>query len=265
MLRSSFPPTCPIIAYHKVSDKKEAGLTTVSPSTFEKQIRWLAEAGYTGITFKNLNAHDTLPEKPVIISFDDGYECIHRHAIPVLTAYGFTSVVYIITGYSGKYNTWEAVRWQQKYKHLDAGQIKELHGLGFEIGSHGKTHRFLPALSDDEVRGEAADSKKYLEDLTGGEIHSFCYPYGRYTQRVKDLIGESGYSYAIHNLCLLRRAQKDHLALMRRSIYLSDSIRIFKKKVKQPLVFSPHILQELLIQKGALAGIAINWLRGYSR
>jgi hypothetical protein len=52
---------------------------------------------------------------------------------------------------------------------------------------------------------------------------------------------------------------------MRRSIYLSDSIRIYKKKVKQPLAFSPHILQELLIQKGALAGIAINWLRGNSR
>ena len=252
---------CPIIAYHKISDKKEAGLTTVSPAVFEKQIRWLAEAGYETLTFKHLQRIVRLPEKSLIITFDDGYECIQRHALPVLTAYGFTAVVYIITDYTGRTNTWEAVGWQQKHQHLDTRQIKEIHHLGFEIGSHGKTHRFLAALSDGEILEEATQSRKYLEDLTGDEIISFCYPYGRSTRRVRKLIGESSYDWATGNLRLFGREQKDPLDLMRHSIYLSDSMGLFKEKIRRPLTFSSHTLQEILIQKGALAGIAVNQLK----
>lgn len=265
MLSSPLPPNCPIIAYHKVSEKKEAGLTTVSPSVFEKQISWLANAGYRSISFNDLYTAEPLPEKPVIITFDDGYDCIHRYAVPVLSVYGFTAVVYIITGFIGKYSTWEAVKWQQKYKHLTAGQIRELHALGFEIGSHGQTHRFLPALPGEEIRKEATESRKFLEDLTGGRIFSFCYPYGRYTSRVKKVIAECGYTYGIQNLRLFKKTQDDRLALMRHSIYLSDSFNLFKKKVRRPLRFSPRLLQESLIQKGALAGIVINWLKRYSK
>jgi peptidoglycan/xylan/chitin deacetylase (PgdA/CDA1 family) len=255
----------PIIAYHKISDQKEFGLTTTSPGTFEKQIRILSASGFTPLTFKDIGSGAVLPEKPVIITFDDGYESVYRNALPIMANHGFKGIVYIITDYINKYNTWEAVRWQQKFKHLSKEQIVNLHRHGFEIGSHGRSHHYLPALSDARIRSEAGQSKEHLEDMIGETIVSFCYPYGRYTERVKSIIRDAGYAYAIRNLNLSKRQRSEPLAMMRRSIYLTDSEKVFREKVNLPFIPSLHSLEETIIQKGAYASILINRLKGNSK
>ena len=113
----------PIITYHKISNQKEFGLTTVSKRQFEIQMKYLKSNGYTSVCFKNLTQEYSLPEKPIIITFDDGYESIYQNAFPILKKYNFMAVVYIITDYIGRFNLWEAAPFQQKFRHLSKDQI----------------------------------------------------------------------------------------------------------------------------------------------
>jgi peptidoglycan/xylan/chitin deacetylase (PgdA/CDA1 family) len=264
MLNLTILASIPIIAYHKISNKQEFGLTTVSPSMFKKQVHIINESGFFPVTFNDVLIGRNLPKKPIIITFDDGYESVHEHALPIMLNHGFKGIVYIVTDYIGRCNTWEAVSWQQKYTHLSAQQILDLHHQGFEIGSHGKSHQHLSVLPADKVLSEVRDSKKFLEDLIGQKIISFCYPYGRHTKRVKSLLGDAGYIFAIQNLNLFRKQKYDPLAMMRRSIYQTDSEKKFRCKLNQPYQFSLHKIEESLIQKGALLSIAINRLKKYS-
>ena len=157
----------PILAYHKISPEKEFGLTTISPQIFERQINIILESGFTPITFEKLALKNKLPEKPIIISFDDGYESVYNHALPVLEKYNIQAVVYIIAGYIGEINNWESFSLQRKYRHLSKSQIRELSDLNFEIGSHGLSHPYLPALYKIELHDELDTSQKVIEDITG--------------------------------------------------------------------------------------------------
>lgn len=209
----------PILTYHKISDAKEFGLTTISPLNFDKQLNILKDLEYNPITFRDLYQGGGQPIKPIIITFDDGYESVYNNALPILDKYGFKSVVYLITDFIGKYNTWEAVSFQQKYKHLSLPQLKDLQKKGFEIASHGKSHRYLPSLKDEEVRDEVENSKKFLEDLTGERTLSFCYPYGKSSKRILELVKKAGYSFAAQNISILNLSHLNPFALTRRSIY----------------------------------------------
>ena len=251
----------PIITYHKVSDAKEFGLTTVSPEKFDHQLKILKELGYNSITFKDIDQGSTLPPKPIIITFDDGYESVYDKALPIMLKYSFKAVVYVITDFIGRYNTWEAVSFQQKYRHLSLKQLKDLKDSGFEIGSHGKTHRFLPLLSSEKLKIEVEASKKYLEDQTGESVISFCYPYGRDSEKVRKSVRMARYKFATHNISLLNRLNIDPLSLTRRSIYTLDSLAIFRSKIEKPFNITFSRLTESIIQKGALASIALNLVK----
>jgi len=251
----------PIIAYHKISEEKEFGLTTISPNKFNLQLNILKEAGYHSITFRDIDQGKNLPQKPIIITFDDGYESVFDNALPLMQKHGFNGVVYIITDYIGKYNTWEPVSFQQKYKHLSLLQINALQEEGFEIASHGKTHRYLPSLGDGAVYDEVSQSKNVLTDLVGEKITSFCYPYGRANKRIENIVSKAGYLFATKNISLMNLSSQRPLSLIRRSIYATDSHHAFRSKLEQALKLSLSSITETIIQKGALASIAINHLR----
>jgi peptidoglycan/xylan/chitin deacetylase (PgdA/CDA1 family) len=250
----------PIITYHKISDNKEFGLTTVSQSQFAEQMDYLSSNGYKPICFNQLNSNRSLPEKPVIITFDDGYESVYQNAVPIMDSFGFKSVVFIVTSYLGKLNRWEAVSFQRQFRHLSKDQILKLRDRGHEIGSHGKMHTYLPKLDNMALREEIGGSKADLEDILEEEIISFCYPYGRFTERVLSFVENAGYQYATSNP-KINNGNLNLLSLTRRSIYSTDSLTSFKAKISSPPHFSPTLLIEILIQKGALASIGLNFLK----
>lgn len=251
----------PIIAYHKVSDVTEIGLTTVSPIKFEQQLNIINSLGFEPITFKDIEIGGNLPAKPIIITFDDGYESVYDIALPILEKFGYKAVVYIITDFIGKHSTWEAVSFQQKYMHLSLSQIRILQKKGYEIASHGKSHKYLPIMSNKEVYSELTDSKMYLEEQIGERIISFCYPYGRSCKRVREIVGQTGYKFATQNLSLSKSSNNNPLSLQRRSIYASDTSRTFKDKIEKSLNFTFSRLSESIIQKGALASIGLVTIR----
>ena len=185
----------PVLAYHKISPHKEFGLTTIHPEIFEKQLQRIQKSGFITITFLDLLTNPELPDKPIIITFDDGYESLYQYALPILKNYGFKAVIYVLSDYIGKINNWEAYKIQRRYRHLNIDQIQKLVASGFEIGSHGKSHSYLPALNDYQLHQELAVSKKEISDITGRDVISFCYPYGVSNTKIEANIKKSGYHW----------------------------------------------------------------------
>jgi peptidoglycan/xylan/chitin deacetylase (PgdA/CDA1 family) len=244
----------PIITYHKISSKKEFGLTTVNPSIFQNQMQILAENSFQSITFKQIEKNQEMPEKPIIITFDDTYKSVYENAFPTMKEFNFKGVLFVISEFIGKKNTWEAYSIQRKHYHANMHEISDMQEYGFEIGSHCRSHRFLPHLSREEVKNELEDSKQYLEKIFNTNIISGCYPYGGYNKEVIGIAKSVKYKYGTGNIQFLN-GKNNLLCLHRRSIYSIDSVDTFKNKIKFNSKSKLNFISEWLIQKGAYAGI----------
>ena len=130
----------PILMYHHMlKSSKLLGDYTITPTEFENDLKYLKEHGYTTIQVQDLisfcNGESTLPEKPVMITFDDGYESVYEYAYPLLKQYGMKAVVSIIGYYTDLYSKTEEKH--INYSHLTWTQLREMVESGvFEIQNH---------------------------------------------------------------------------------------------------------------------------------
>ena len=183
-----FAVRLPVLLYHHVGPKRPGTYRslTVSPKKFERQIRWLAQQGYQGIRaidwLRWRAGGRELPDKPVIITFDDGYEDLAEHAFPVLQRYGFSAAVFVVTGHLGGSNAWDEADGCGTLPLLSAKQIADWAAKGIEFGSHTRTHPDLRKLPAQELEAEIAGSKSELEHVLGGSVKAFAYPYGFLTE-----------------------------------------------------------------------------------
>lgn len=186
LYRSEHRVSIPILAYHRIYNTQDA--MTVQPEDFERQLQYLQKNGYTSITLDETVAYmegsGTLPPKPIVITFDDGYDDNQRIAVPLLRKYGFKAIIFVITDNIGKpgYLTWE--------------QLKAVQERAISIGSHTMTHADLAKLTPEEVSQEATNSKVALERGLGTAAEFMAYPYGSYNQQVIDTLRATGYKGA---------------------------------------------------------------------
>jgi peptidoglycan/xylan/chitin deacetylase (PgdA/CDA1 family) len=248
----------PIITYHKISSKKEFGVTTITPDIFKKQLELLAENGYESITFSQFTKNEKIPDKPIIISFDDTYKSVYENAFPIMKNFKFKGVLFVVSDYIGKRNDWEAYPIQRKHYHASKDEIKEMYENGFEIGSHSKTHQYLPHLNSEGVQSELSRSKQYLEKTFKTDIITCCYPYGGYNNQVLNSAKSCGYTFGMGNLQFSKMNYDSTLCLERRSIYSIDSLSTFIKKINSKSKIKYNFISEWLIQIGAYAGIFKN-------
>lgn len=233
----------PVLMYHKITERFEVGVTTVTPLTFKKHIQYLKDAGYTAVTTA-VYTDPNPPEKPVIISFDDGYECTYEHGFPILAEVGFPGLVFPILDSIGKWNDWDANLGGIRFRHMTASQLRQLHQAGWEIGAHSRSHQ-IPALKadpDDELITAKAD----LEDLVNTNVHTFSYPFGHIPADILQRV-QTHYRYA---MAATIQSSTDAFRISRAAVYRTDSIRAFKNKLKC------HIFERLklrLIHAGASA------------
>ncbi|MEU6824662.1 polysaccharide deacetylase family protein [Streptomyces atriruber] len=208
---STSTESVPILMYHSVARVPSAAThgLSVSPDDFERQMEVLGEQGFTPLTAARLAAlwrsqGGTLPERPVLITFDDGYEGVHRYALPVLAKHGFASTLFVSTGWlRGEYDTGGALD-----RMLDWDQVRELAAAGAEIGGHSHTHPQLDQLSDDALRFELRRCRDIVADELGTRPASFAYPYGYSSRRVRERVRETGFRQALAvGNGLARRAQ----------------------------------------------------------
>lgn len=224
----------PILLYHKVDPRFEWGGTRTLPQWFRAQLTALKEEGWETITLAEmvgLLSDDRTRPKSFLITFDDAYQSVYHHALPTMEELSYKCAIFVITDYIGKVNRWDLSLGGDGFRHLDADQIREFARLGHTVGAHTRTHRDLTRMSIPRVREEIESSKKALEDLLGEEVRFFSYPFGRYNQRVRQLVVEAGFDGAVASYPKRRNALQDAYALTRRGVYIIDNLCTFKGKV----------------------------------
>jgi peptidoglycan/xylan/chitin deacetylase (PgdA/CDA1 family) len=146
----------------------------------------LEEMGIRGVSMAAAVEHRRLrgrwPRDAVALTFDDGYQNLHCHAMPVLAKRGFSATVFLVTGHVGKRNDWaEPPSGLGSQPMLTWSEARDLAESGWEIGAHTRTHPDLRKLPGELVRREIVDSRTDIEDALGRRADSFAYPFGRST------------------------------------------------------------------------------------
>jgi peptidoglycan/xylan/chitin deacetylase (PgdA/CDA1 family) len=182
----------PIIMYHDITAIKDVDWD-VTPEDLEKHFQMLQEGGYTPITMDRMVNHlrtgSQLPEKPVLLTFDDNYTGQYKYAFPLLKKYNYPAVWSVHTRFVGTGGKKPKATWDQLREMQKSGLVT--------IASHTVNHLNMVSLSDAEIEREVTDSKKVLEKELGIPIDYFTYPEGDFTERAKDKIKNAGYKAAL--------------------------------------------------------------------
>ncbi|EEQ47668.1 polysaccharide deacetylase family protein [Selenomonas flueggei] len=212
VLTAQPPAGFPILEYHMVKDdaKPDEVRYAVPPEEFAAQLDYLTQEGYTTITPQDYararKGKQELPEKPVILSFDDGYEDNWRVVLPMLEERGMKAVFYVVTNDIGQpgYMTWD--------------NLFDLERSGMEIGSHTANHIPLTKLSPEERYDELHLSKLLLEWRGLKTIYSFSYPNGAYDEAIVAMLPEEEYLTAVTGEAGLNNLQTNPYLLHRVNI-----------------------------------------------
>lgn len=186
-------PKVPIVMYHNILPKKEV-LSDVTPEELEANFALMKSKGVTPISLDRLIIHlrtgSPLPEKPILLSFDRGYEAHYEYVYPLLKKYKYPAVFSVYVKNMGINTSHSHVTWEQ-LKIMAADSL-------VTIAAHSQTHPAdLTALSDEEVISKVVKSKKILEKNLGESIRYFTYPTGKNDARVRKLVSEAGYIAAL--------------------------------------------------------------------
>lgn len=188
--------TVPILMYHHVgplptdADSMRKDLT-VSPSNFVEQVQWLASHGYTSVTLQQVylatQKQFTLPSKPVVFTFDDGYADVFAFAVPVLQKHGMVGSFAIVPSFLGTpdYGTW-----------ADVSMAKQ---LGMEIVSHTENHfdGASPKFDATYIQQNLQQSLQELETNLGPVPRILVYPYGHFTPQYIAVAEHVGFVMAV--------------------------------------------------------------------
>ncbi|MCD4770900.1 polysaccharide deacetylase family protein [archaeon] len=162
-----------VVSYHNVDNIDTTYY--VNLTNFDAQMSWLNNSGYTSITYRDFVKYTQgkyiLPEKPIIISFDDGSLNVYTNAFTIMKNYGFIGCANIISSLVGNAGK------------MSYTQIQDLSDSGWEIVSHSQTHcNFITSCNTpQDWINEFNNSKSSLEgNLTGVNITSFIYPFTTY-------------------------------------------------------------------------------------
>lgn len=219
----------PILVYHSVrphiaEESAYQEMYDITPEILQKHLIYLQENGYHAISFNALadyfEKNIPLPEKPVILTFDDGWKNQYEYAFPLLKKFHTTATFFVYTNAMGlrHYFSWD--------------DVDEMHRAGMSIEAHTKTHPYLIKITDPEERKrEIAGSKKILEEELGTEITSMAYPFGQYDDASIEEVKSSGFRTARSLRGGVMQSENEQYVL--RASLATDNFEAFKKFLEQ--------------------------------
>ncbi len=222
-----------ILAYHHVCDKWLPTAARVTTKQFKKHIQTLRGEDVLFLSEKDLLKPESLPRerKKVLLTFDDGFSCLYRNVFPVLQEYSIPALIFIVTGYVGQYSAWDVNFFSKSPRHLNWQEILEMNRAGITFGSHAHTHIDLRTTEREKLILEVSLSKSILEDKLGHSVHSFSYPFGRFSPETLKLAQEVGYQLGF----TLRPGTvlENPLLIPRLAVYLFDIPLFFRLKISR--------------------------------
>lgn len=183
----------PVLCYHaireiKSTDSGEQKAYSVSPENFAAQMKVLSENGYTSITPNQLHdfytARKSLPEKPVMVTFDDGRKEQHDIGAKILEENGLRGTFFIMTVSLGR------------SVYMSKNDVKDLSDRGHTIGCHTWDHHMVTKYQGEDFHLQLKKPKMQLEKITGKPVTSFAYPYGLWNKTAADSLQKMGYKTA---------------------------------------------------------------------
>ena len=220
----------PILMYHHIAvppagaDAVRCDLS-VLPASFADQMHHLAANGYQAIGLGDLAEHligrKALPARPIIITFDDGYDDNYDSAYPILRRHGFTATFFIIADLVGQagYMSW--------------GQIAEMSANGMSLEAHGRSHRDLARSDERETMWQIAGSKTILEAKLGRPVRFYAYPSGGYRPETIAILRAHGFVAAVSTAYGATHTASDLFELSRIRIRGADTLQHFSVKLTQ--------------------------------
>jgi peptidoglycan/xylan/chitin deacetylase (PgdA/CDA1 family) len=183
----------PVLCYHAIrnsskNDSSDHKIYSVSPLAFAQQMKALANEGYTTISpdalYNYLKSDKPLPQKPIMITFDDGREEQYSIGAQEMKKYNFRGVFFIMTVAVGKPG------------YMSSAEIKDLSDNGHTIGCHTWDHHKVNHYEEKDWQLQLVKPKKKLEEITQKPIAFFAYPYGLWNEAAADSLKANGYKMA---------------------------------------------------------------------
>jgi peptidoglycan/xylan/chitin deacetylase (PgdA/CDA1 family) len=226
----------PILLYHYIRvDRKASDVVgfnlSVTPEHFAEQMALLKATGAHTVTPADLVAAlrggPPLPPRPVILTFDDGYDDFYSNALPVLQREGLRAISYVVSGFVGRPG------------YMSADEVRSVVAAGDVVGDHTINHVALAHITPAAAQAEITVSRAQLQALTGTPVDDFAYPYGDWDPLVARLVEQAGFHDAVttdlgnlHDLAQL-------FTLRRIRIGGTDTLASFAEKAGVPLVPLP--------------------------
>jgi peptidoglycan/xylan/chitin deacetylase (PgdA/CDA1 family) len=221
----------PILMYHHITHLPANASTTwrtltVTPEAFESQVKWLADHGYHTIYFSDLVAYFRdgvpLPEKPIILTFDDGWTDDHTIAYPILRKHCMVGTFFPPVAWTNRSNGSKVMTWPM---------IEEMSRGGMEFGSHTISHYLLNEQTAQRITEELVDSKAALEQHVVLPVVALAYPGGGHNPLVVSLVPKAGYGAAVGVAASPDQARSDLFLLHRIAIPYSDDLKAFERRL----------------------------------
>ena len=217
--------------YHGTPNNHPSSKYSIRADGFNAHLRYLKKQGWHTVLFRELHTVSALPEKTVILTFDDGYADNYEGAFLPLAENDMKATWFITTDCIGKHAHWMGPTSPQTQM-LTVEQLLQMEKTGMEIGSHTCSHPDLTTLSFQQQRDEMIQSKQILESLIHGKISSFAYPYGRYNNDSIVAAKDADYQLA----CTVQpgwfSSEKNPLLVRRITIFANDSVSVLARKLE---------------------------------
>jgi peptidoglycan/xylan/chitin deacetylase (PgdA/CDA1 family) len=224
--------------YHQVTPQplERFRKYSVAVRSFAAQMAWLALARYTPITLEQLldqrAGRGALPARPVLITFDDGFQEVFEYAVPIWQQRHFTATFYLVAGLVGSRSQWLLAERGVELPLMDWQAALWLERNGFQCAAHTVNHPRLTELSAHACREELSEARRLLEQQLGHPVRHLAYPYGSFNQQVRSIAAELGYRSACSVRIGRSPAHDDPLALHRIPVSGQDTLLDFVVRLR---------------------------------